>query len=125
MSFEDDTRTVRRLIHGISLEDCFKPAIWKRFTFFALVQPDTDILPVRTVYDGVSQNIGNNYLISETPLWFSACDLIASKIRTGKALKILKAIRMVPHGKQAGMKKVNLRGSMVEIDPYSDDLFCK
>jgi hypothetical protein len=32
---------------------------------------------------------------------------------------------MVPHGKQAGMKTVNLRGSMVEIDPYKDDLFRK
>jgi hypothetical protein len=29
---------------------------------------------------------------------------------------------MVPHGKQAGMRSVNLRG-MVEIDPYKDDLF--
>ena len=32
---------------------------------------------------------------------------------------------MVPHGKQAGMKSVNLRRSMVEIDPYHDDLFRK
>ena len=31
---------------------------------------------------------------------------------------------MVPHGKQAGMRSVNLRG-MVEIDPYQDDLFRK
>jgi len=32
---------------------------------------------------------------------------------------------MVPHGKQAGMRSVNLRGSMVKIDPYKDDLFRK
>ena len=32
---------------------------------------------------------------------------------------------MVPHGKQAGMASVNLRGSMVEIDPHTDDLFRK
>jgi hypothetical protein len=31
---------------------------------------------------------------------------------------------MIPHGKQAGMRSVNLRG-MVEIDPYKDDLFRK
>jgi hypothetical protein len=31
---------------------------------------------------------------------------------------------MVPHGKQAGMKSVNLRG-MVKINPYKDDLFRK
>lgn len=80
---------------------------------------------MRTVYDGVTQNIGNNYLTSETPLWFAGCDVIASAIRTGKAPRILRAIRLVPHGKQEGMKTVNLRGSMVEIDPYKDDLFCK
>jgi hypothetical protein len=89
VTFKDDTKDVRRLVEGISLEDCFDPAKWKDFRFFALVQPDDDILPVRTVYDGVSQNIGNNYLTSDTPLWFAGCDLIASKIRTGKAPKIL------------------------------------
>jgi len=125
VTLEEDTENIQRLIDGISLEDCFDPAIWEGFNFFALVQPDNDILPVRTVYDGVSQNIGNNYLTSETPLWFAGCDLIASKIRTGKTIRILRAIRLVPHGKQAGMKKINLRGSMVEIDPYKDDIFRK
>ena len=71
MTFEDDTANIRRLINKISLDRCFDPEIWKEFRFFALVQPDNDILPVRTVYDGVTQNIGSNYLTSETPLWFA------------------------------------------------------
>ena len=125
VTFEDDTKNIRRLIKRISLDHCFDPAQWKQFNFFALVQPDNDILPVRTVYDGVTQNIGNNYLTSKTPLWFAGCDVIASAIRTGKPPRILRAIRMVPHGKQAGMTTVNLRGSMVEINPYKDDLFRK
>ena len=125
VSFEDDTKNIRRLINNISLDQCFKPELWKSFKFFALAQPNNDILPVRTVYDGVTQNIGNNYLSSETPLWFAGCDLVASMIRTGKAPRILRAIRMVPHGKQVGMKTVNLQGSMVEINPYKDDLFRK
>ncbi len=126
VTFEDDTQNTRRLLRRISLETCFKPSIWKRFKFFALVQPDGDILPVRTVYDGVTQNIGNNYLTSDTPLWFTGCDLIASMIRgKGKVPHIIRAIRMVPQGKQARMRSVNLRGSMVEINPYKDDLFCK
>jgi hypothetical protein len=123
--FDDNTKNVRRLIKKISLDRCFDPALWKQFSFFALVEPDNDILPVRTVYDGVTQNIGNNYLTSKTPLWFAGCDVIASAIRTGKPPRILHAIRMVPHCKQAGMKTVNLRGSMVEINPYKDDLFRK
>ena len=125
VTFEDDTKSIRRLIKQVSLDRCFEPAWWKQFKFFALVRPDNDILPVRTVYDGVTQNIGNNYLTSTHPLWFAGCDVIASVIRTGKPPRILRAIRMVPHGKQAGMKTVNLRGSMVEINPYKDDLFRK
>lgn len=117
VTFEDDTKGIRKLIMGVSLDRCFEPAVWKQFNFFALVQPDNDIVPVRTVYDGVTQNIGNNYLTSDAPLWFAGCDVIASAIRTGRPPRILRAIRMVPHGKQAGRKTVNLRGSMVEIDP--------
>jgi hypothetical protein len=98
--------------------------MWKHSRFFALVKPDGDILPVRTVYNEVSQNIGNNYLKSDTPLWFAGPDLIASIIRTGRIPQIVRAIRMVPHGKQIGMQNVNLRG-MVTVDPYKDDLFRK
>ncbi len=125
ISLEDDTEHIRRSINSISLDRCFEPELWQGFTFFALVQPDADILPVRTVYDGVTQNIGNNYFTSETPLWFAGCDVIASVIRTGKAPRIIRAIRMVWHGQQADMNTVNLRRSMVEINPYVDDLFCK
>jgi hypothetical protein len=125
VTFEDDTEDIRKLVNRISLESCFERSAWKNFNFFALVQPEDDIFPVRTVYDEVTQNIGNNYLTSDTPLWFAGCDVIASAIRTKKAPKILNAVRLVAHGKQAGMRSVNLRGSMVEIDPYKDDLFRK
>lgn len=125
VTFKDDTANVRRLVKRVSLNRCFDPALWKQLKFFALVQPDNDLLPVRTVYDGVTQNIGNNYLTSDTPLWFAGPDAIASAIRTGKPPRIVRAIRVVPHGKQEGMQTVNLRGSMVEINPYKDDLFRK
>jgi len=124
VSFDDDTDGVRRLLKHVSLEGCFKPAAWRSYSFFALVKPDNDILPVRTVYNEITQNIGNNYLKSETPLWFAGPDLIASAIRTGRPPQIIRAIRMVPHSKQEGMRSVNLRG-MVQIDPYRDDIFRK
>lgn len=124
VSFDDDTENVRRLLKRTALKRSFKPAAWERYRFFALVKPDNDILPVRTVYNEVTQNIGNNHLTSDVPIWFAGPDLIASVIRTGKVPCIVRAIRMVPHGKQAGMRSVNLRG-MVEIDPYHDDLFRK
>ena len=64
VSFEDDTENVRKLLKSINLDRCFKPSTWKHCRFFALVKPDDDILPVRTVYNEVTQNIGNNYLSS-------------------------------------------------------------
>jgi hypothetical protein len=123
LSFEDDTKNVSRFLKGITLKGCFTPAMWEHSRFFALVKPEGDILPVRTVYNEVTQNIGNNYLTSDKPLWFAGPDLIASIIRTRKVPHIVRAIRMTPHDKQAGMRSVNLRG-MVKIDPYKDDLFC-
>jgi len=122
VSFDDDTANIRRFLKRITLETCFIPETWQRCRFFALVKPDRDVLPVRTMYNEATQNIGNNYLTSDAPMWFAGPDLIASAIRTGKVPHIIKAIRMVAHGKQAGMRSVNLRG-MVKIDPYKDDLF--
>ncbi|MFI5420221.1 MAG: hypothetical protein ACHQ1H_04580, partial [Nitrososphaerales archaeon] len=122
---EEDTEGIRRFLERVSLDNCFDPAMWNDLNFFALVQPEEEIFPVRTVYDGATQNIGNNYLTSETPIWFAGPDLFASIIRAHKMPNVLQAIRIVPQGKQAGMRSVNLRGSMVEIDPYKDDLFRK
>jgi hypothetical protein len=82
VSFDEDTDNIRAFLSRITLDGCFVPALWERCRFFALVKPDNDILPVRTVYNGVTQNIGNNYLTSDKPIWFAGPDLIASVIRT-------------------------------------------
>ncbi len=47
---------------------------------------------------------------------------MASVIRTGKVPKVLKAIGVVPHGRQRGMKPIVLRGSS-ESTPYHEDFF--
>jgi hypothetical protein len=52
----------------------------------------------------------------------SGPDLVASKLLGGKVPRIEKAIRMVPHGQQKGLRPISLRG-MVEVDPRTDDLF--
>jgi hypothetical protein len=122
VAFEDDTEKIRRFLNRRDLKGCFRRSMWKRSNFFALVKPNDDVFPVRTVYNGITQTIGNNYLSSDKPLWFAGPDVIASIIRTGKVPNIVRAIRMVPHGKQAGMQSISLRG-MVKVDPYKDDLF--
>ena len=76
--FEVCTTEVRKMLRGVKLGDTFNPAFWRRLSFFALVLPDNDILPVRTVYNGRTQNIGLNFLSSKEPIWFAGPDLVAS-----------------------------------------------
>jgi hypothetical protein len=86
LAFPDATAEVRRFLSQIKLERCFDAELWPKFRFFALVEPENDILPVRTVYNGTTQNIGVNYLTSKEPLWYAGPDIIASILLTGKCL---------------------------------------
>jgi hypothetical protein len=110
------------------LNEAFDRDFWKQLSFFALVKPNDDVLPVRTVYDSGhnkrTQNIGLNYLRSDAPIWYAGPDLIASKILTGKASRILKAIQMIPGNPQKSLTSTNL-GGMVEIRPAEEDFYRK
>jgi hypothetical protein len=126
--FEDYTASARKLLSRSNLKDTFDKDFWKQLSFFGLVRPKDDILPVRTVYDSGhnkrTQNIGLNYLKSQTPIWYAGPDLIASKILTGNSPRILKAIRMVPGKGQKGLTATNL-GGMVEVKPAEEDFYRK
>ena len=124
LSFDDATDEVRAFVERITLDDCFNPAFWKHMKFFARIRPNEDVIPVRAEYndDGITKNIGVNYFTSAESVWLSGPDIIASKLVTGKVPHIEKAIRLVPHGQQKGLKPTNLRG-MVKVDPRKDDLF--
>jgi hypothetical protein len=116
VSFEVATDEVRDLLKRITLEQCFDRTLWPEFKFFALVKPEDDILPVRTLYNDVTQNIGINYLTSSKPIWYAGPDLIAAIILPdGKVPHIEKAYRVVPHGKQRELGSTNLR-RMVKVD---------
>jgi hypothetical protein len=122
--FEDATKEIQKFVDATELDDCFQKKTWEEMKFFALVRPDRDILPARAKYsdDGMTKNIGVNYLTSQEPIWLSGPDVIQAKLLSGKSPHIVKAIRMVSHGIQKGLKATNLRG-MVEVDPRKDDLF--
>ncbi len=122
LTFEDATNEIKQLLSTVMLENCFVRKLWPKLKFFALIRPNNDILPVRTVYNGTTQNIGINYFTSKEPLWFAGPDIIASILLTGKVPHIEKAIRVVPHGKQAELGTVSLRG-MVEINAKTDSVF--
>ena len=48
-------------------------------------------------------------------------DVIAAKLMPDKPLRILKAIQLVPHGVQPGLRPVKLYNQLV-VDPLCDDL---
>jgi hypothetical protein len=122
--FESCTSVVRRLLSTLFLAATFRPDFWKGLSFFALVKPENDVLPVRTVYNGRTQNIGINYLRSPKPIWYAGPDLIASTLLTGKTPKVLKALRMVPVSEQDVLRNTSL-GGKVPIDPRADDFFVR
>jgi hypothetical protein len=121
------TREVETFLKSVDMNQLLDPKTWHKLNFFALIQPDADILPVRTVYGenriGGETNIGLNALTTEKPIWFAGPDIVASKLQTGRTPKILAAIRLEAVGVQKGLKSVNLgRGS---ISPARDDFFRK
>ena len=123
----DVTQEVQALVESLSVDRLLDQRTWPKLAFFALAQPDGDILPVRTV-DGDGQsgnqtNIGLNPLTSDKPIWFAGPDIVGSTLVKGRPPKILRATRIEPVGIQTEMKSVVLgTGS---IDPYRDGFFRK
>jgi hypothetical protein len=131
VSYPECTAEIRLFLNSVDprkwLDKCFERETWPELRFFALVRPRKDMFPVRAPYklsDPDRLNIGLNYFTSEKPLWFAGPDIVSSIVLTGKVPEITKAIRIVPHGQQPEMRPLKLR-SIVEVDPYTQDLFKK
>ncbi len=121
----DSTENTRTLLESATLADLQIPTFWRRVHTLVLVQPDQDIFPVRGAYDGIGQyTIGVNYLTSDQPLWFALADCLASKLLTGKAPKVLRAITYSPGDPQSGLRPIDVMGSeALRIDPVQDDFY--
>jgi len=46
----DATQGVRALLKKVDINQLLDPKTWLKLNFFALIQPEGDVLPVRTVY---------------------------------------------------------------------------
>jgi len=128
VEFPDATKEIRGLLRAIALrpDECFSRKRWPDFRFFALVKPDDDILPVRAPFnekDPDKLNIGSDSFASDEPVWVAGPDIIASiLLNHGKIPRILRAFRVVPVGKQAGLKPTKLLGKFL-INPAVDDFY--
>jgi hypothetical protein len=127
LEFPDFTKGARELVERASLDDCFRPNFWKGLRWFALVEPNDDVVPMRAKFGqrvDSDPTVAWNFLTSKQPIWMTGPDVIAAKLMTGKPLKILKAIKVVPHGVQPGLVPVKLHYQM-KADPRRDDLALK
>jgi hypothetical protein len=115
---------VTRLLEDASADEFLKPDRWPELVGIAQVLPAEDVLPVRARYGpSPSWQIGLNYLSSSEPLWYPIADLVASKILTGKAPRIVRAIRVRPCGDQLPtLEPVALLGK-TQVDPSKQDFF--
>ena len=123
----DFTAGAQDMIEGITPDDCFRPAFWKRLRWFALVEPNEDVIPIRAKLaqrEDSDPTLAWNFVTSKQPIWITGLDAIATKLITGKAIKILQAIKVIPHGVQPGLRPVKLYGQM-GVDPLRDDLAVK
>jgi hypothetical protein len=126
LTTKDATKEVRALLDRISFSELFRPTFWKQLNFYARIVPDGDVLPVRSVYDRKSgtRNIGLNELHWKQPMWVAGPDLIAGVFLGWRIPKVLEAFRLVPFGKQRGLKPIKLR-SAIPVDPRKEDFFTR
>lgn len=127
-SEHEATAETQVFLDSFELEDLKCQDAWRRLTALVKLCPSNDVLPIRTRYSEGKDNltIGLNHLTSETPLWFTLADVLVSTILTGKAPRILEAIRYEPGPRQEDLKPINLFGrEEYRIDPNQDDMFTK
>jgi len=126
LTSEDTTDEVRTLLKKVTLDDLFRPEFWKKLNFYARIGPEGDTLPIRSVYGSKSgtYNIGLNTLHWKQLMWVAGPDLVASVLLSGHFPIVHEAFRIVPHGKQRGLKPVKLRGA-ISVDPRKEDFFTR
>ena len=126
LEFSDFTNGARQILQHASLDDCFRPAFSKNSAGFRSWKPMTMLSHSgRNLVSGwtpIQRWLG--IFTSKQPIWITGLDVIAAKLMTGKPLKILQAIKVVPHGLQSGLRPEKLH-SQVEVNPRRDDLAVK
>src|SRR5574341_394255 len=123
LELQDVTAEAQRLLDTLTVDRCFEPGLYPNLVFFGEIVPDADVLPVRARYDASpTWTIGVNPFTASQPFWYAGPDLTASTLLTGKAPRLRRAFRLVPAGRQAGLRPVRVRGT-TPVDPQAQDFF--
>jgi hypothetical protein len=125
VDFRMETREVRALLDGVTLDTLFDRDRWPEFRGIAFIEPDDDILPVRAKLGNADSTIAIAHVTCTKSLWYTIPDLIAAKLLhpEHKTPRIKLAYRFYPAGDLLpDLKPVRLRGE-TRIDPSKDDFF--
>lgn len=133
MDHRDATTQTRELLDSLELADLQQPDRWRALRTLVQIQPAGDRLPVRAAFSDLGDDpsklqgqYGNSqsYLTCKEPLWFTLADLIASKLATGRAASVIRAIEFTPRPPQDGLTAINVLGNPdYRVDPYHDDFY--
>ena len=123
----DATDAVRDLLADSQLlERCLTRDLWREVgATLVEVEPDGDVLPGRARLDPDSEDygIGVNPLTYDGRLWYALPDVIAAALLNPDdqpSPRVTRAIRLIPHGIQLGLRAVRLRGAS-QLDPAAED----
>ncbi len=87
LEFRDFTAQAREILERTTRDDCFRSAFWKQLRWYALVEPQEDVVPIRAKFgqrEDSDPTMGWNFLTSKQPVWMTGPDVIAAKLMTGK-----------------------------------------
>ncbi len=118
---EDATAEVVSLLSEITPARLTCPGSWRDLNVLCLVEPDGDLLPIRTQEDGIIGTTLMEVSAGSIPMWYALPDVIASRLKTGRAPRIIRAIRAQPVGQSPILEPVEFHG--ISLDPARDDLF--
>lgn len=85
LEFVDFTTEAREMVGRATLNECFRPNLWRQLRWFALVEPNDDVLPMRAKFgkrEDSDPTLGWDFLTSKQPFWVTGPDAIAAKLIT-------------------------------------------
>lgn len=127
LDFVDDTAAVREFIERTTLDDLRQLETWPDLNALCWVRPAGEILPIRAAFneragaDRFTMALVERH--SDEPIVLYLGDVAVAKLRSGRALEIVHAERIVPVGRQQ-LHKTRLFGGAV-FDPGKDDQLFK
>ena len=79
LDWHDATAEAEAFLAGCELGSLQDPVTWKQLPTLVKILPDRDIFPIRAEYgEDAIATIGLNYLSSDSGLWFTLADCVAS-----------------------------------------------